>query len=539
MTISAVGKITDVNEATVQATGVTRDALIGSDFSGYFTEPDRARAGYLEVFAKEFVTDYPLTLRHLSGKVTEVLYNASVYRNEMGEVVEVLDVGNEQFTRQIRTLIANQIGLLVREQSDALLQKVVAERVRVLNLSGAEEYCRFLEADAEIRHEREALAISFTTGETYFFRDSGQHELLKNRIFPELFERRKMARTLRIWCAACASGEEAYSLAILLDELMEDDQAQWTIFILGTDINHSAIDKAQQGIYTEWSFRNMSDGRRQRYFHRHKNSWVLDDAIRSRVIFRSGDLVADKFPDYAADLYDMDLILCRNTFIYMTSNVVSRITDKFAETLAEGGILITGHGELYAHPLGRLHAKVFPESIVYKKVTAPLFSSAPAPKKTAALAPVIQKTNVVATPPSTAEISTETVISEMQQAWQYANQGQRERAMKSCSEMAAKNPLAAEPYYLLALLAQERGEFAEAKDLLKKVIYLDHSFIAAYLDIGDLYAREGDGVRASKMRTTARDFLKALPGDEQVRFYGASTVNAVLQYVEHLLGVSN
>jgi len=86
VTISAEGKITDVNVATVQATGLRRETLVGSDFSEYFTEPDKARSGYQEVFAKGFVTDYPLALRHVSGKVTDVLYNASVYRNDKGEV---------------------------------------------------------------------------------------------------------------------------------------------------------------------------------------------------------------------------------------------------------------------------------------------------------------------------------------------------------------------------------------------------------------------------------------------------------------------
>ena len=89
VTISVEGKITDVNEAAVQATGVVREALVGSDFSDFFTAPDKARAGYQEVFAKGSVTDYPLTLRHVSGKLMEVLYNASVYRNEKGEVAGV------------------------------------------------------------------------------------------------------------------------------------------------------------------------------------------------------------------------------------------------------------------------------------------------------------------------------------------------------------------------------------------------------------------------------------------------------------------
>lgn len=444
------------------------------------------------------------------------------------------------------SLIASRIGLLVHEQDDAVLHKVVAERVRALSLSGAEQYCQLLDSDANIRRERKELTSLLTVGETYFFRDRGQHALLQNSILPELLERRKAGRGLRIWSAACSSGEEAYSLAILLDELIAD-QSQRDIFILGTDINHSAIDKARQGIYPEWSFRGISDERRQRYFHRHKNTWVLDDAIRNRVTFRPGDLVADEFPDQAAELHDMDLILCRNAFIYMAPPVVSRIADKLTETLVEGGILITGHGELYAHHLGNLRARVFPESIVYKKVTAPFNLPAPTPiagiqrsaeKKPATALPSMKKTKA-ASPPSqaAAEAGKKTTVSEMQQAWQYANQGQRDRAAKSCGEMLAKNPLAAEPHYLLALLAQEREDFAEAKELLKKAIYLDHSFIAAYLDLGDLYEREGDGMRAGKMRETARDLLKALPGDDLVKLYGASAVSAVLQYVEQQLSI--
>jgi chemotaxis protein methyltransferase CheR len=453
--------------------------------------------------------------------------------------------------KRIKSLIASQIGLLIREQDVELLRKVVAERLRALNLSSAEQYCQLLGSEAGIRHEREELAVLLSAGETYFFRDSGQHVLLQDRILPELLERRKTQRSLRIWSAACASGEEAYSLAILLDELISD-QSQWDIRILGTDINRHAIEKARHGIYTEWSFRGMSDERRQRYFHRHKDAWVLDDSIRSRVTFQTGDLVADKFPDYAVKLYDMDLILCRNTFIYMPPKAISHIADKFAETLAVGGILITGHGELYAHHLGQLRTRVFPESIVYQKVVAPFISPIPeplaevprpAPAKFTAALPPIQKIQAAAPAPSpqqtAAEAGKKKAASEMQQAWQYANQGKRELSAKSCGEMIASNPLNAEPYYLTALLAQERGDFAETKDLLKKVIYLDPSFIAAYLDLGDLYAREGDGARAGKMRSTARDLLKMLSGDEQIKLYGASTVNQVLQYVDHLLNMKN
>jgi chemotaxis protein methyltransferase CheR len=453
----------------------------------------------------------------------------------------------EALLKQARTLIANQTGLLVSEQDDAMLRKVVDERVRALKLPGVEQYCQFLGSDAGILHEREALVIPLTTGETYFFRDTGQQHLLKDKIFPELLERRKKERSLRVWSAACSTGEEVYSLAILLDELMAE-QSQWHIFILGTDINHHAIDKARRGIYTEWSFRGVSNERRQRYFHRHKDTWELDERIRRRVIFQTGDLVADEFPGHSGELYDMDLILCRNTFIYMPPPVTSRIADKFTQTLTDGGILMTGHGELYAHHLGQLRARVFAESIVYQKAVAPFLSQKPAARaesqrparqKKVAISPVEPKARAAAPVPqprqATAETGKEESFAEMLRAWQYANEGQREKAAKTCSEMIARNPLDADPHYLLALLAQERGDSAAAKALLKKVIYLDHAFIAAYLDLGDLYAREGDGARAVKMRSTACELLKKRPGDEVVKLYGSSTVDDVLHYIENLL----
>lgn len=458
---------------------------------------------------------------------------------------------DESLLKQARNLISMRTGLLVREQDDAMLRKVVAERVSALKLPGVEQYCQFLGSEDGIQHEREALVIPLTTGETYFFRDSGQHALLQEQILPELLERRKGEHSLRIWSAACSTGEEAYSLAMLLDELMAD-QSQWNIFILGTDINHHAIDKARRGIYTEWSFRGMSDERRQRYFHHHKETWVLDERIRRRVRFQSGDLVADTFPGNSGDLYGMDLILCRNTFIYMEPHVVSQIADKLTATLTEGGILVTGHGELYAHHLGHLRARAFPESIVYQKVMAPFLSRPAAPRvetprpirqKRTAPFPAVAKARATrpVSPPhqAAAEPEQEKHAAEILRAWQYANQGQWEMAEKSCNEMIARNPLDADPHYLMALLAQEHGDLVAAKERLKKVIYLDHALIAAYLDLGDLYAREGDGARAVKMRSTARELLIKRPGDEVVRLYGSSTVTDVLHYIENLLNTDS
>ncbi len=135
VTISPDGKITDVNEATAQATGVARDKLIASDFSNYFTEPEKAREGYRQVFSKEKVTDYPLTIRHASGKLTDVLYNASVYRDEKGSVLGVFaaarDVTAQKFASQYaRSLIEASLDPLVTISPDGKVTDVNEATVR-------------------------------------------------------------------------------------------------------------------------------------------------------------------------------------------------------------------------------------------------------------------------------------------------------------------------------------------------------------------------------------------------------------------------
>ena len=118
VTISPEGKITDVNEATVKVTGIPRDKLVGTDFSDYFTEPEKAREGYQQVFEKGFVTDYPLTIRHRDGKLVEVLYNASVYKDVTGNVLGVFAAARDvtaqrQASQYARSLIEASLDPLV------------------------------------------------------------------------------------------------------------------------------------------------------------------------------------------------------------------------------------------------------------------------------------------------------------------------------------------------------------------------------------------------------------------------------------------
>ena len=282
---------------------------------------------------------------------------------------------NDALIEQFVKLISATTGLHVREQDRDALQKKILLRMKLLKLSAPEEYYQLLEAGTNLNtalnavqseHEWKELTLLLTVGESYFFRDRGQFNLLKNYILPELIERQKPMRSLRIWSAGCSTGEEPYSLAILLQEMIPDWE-QWDILILGTDINQSNIEKAKRGIYSSWSFRMVDPNLQRQHFSHHRAEWQVVEKIRNMVTFQYGNLVKDPCPNINAGIYSMDLIICRNVFVYFSAQAISLTLKKFYHALRPGGYLMTAHAELYAQSLGSFQAKVYPESVIYKR----------------------------------------------------------------------------------------------------------------------------------------------------------------------------
>jgi chemotaxis protein methyltransferase CheR len=296
---------------------------------------------------------------------------------------------NDAIIDKLAKLICSHTGLNIREQDRDALRKKIWTRMKTLKLSAAEEYYNLLEAGTVSINGQDAcasecewkeLTLLLTTSESYFFRDQGQFRLLQNQILPELIERQKLARSLRIWSAGCSTGEEPYSLAILVQEMIPDWE-QWQILILGTDINQTNIQKAKRGFYNSWSFRLVDKDLQKRYFDQRQTEWEIQERIRQMVTFSYGNLVQDQFPSQAASVCNMDLIICRNVFVYFDSQAISTVLGKFYSTLKPGGYLITAHAELYGQQLGRLRAKVFPESVVYqRREDWPVETGLPAPK---------------------------------------------------------------------------------------------------------------------------------------------------------------
>lgn len=464
---------------------------------------------------------------------------------------------------QILRLITTTLGLQLRNQDEVAIAHKLNARSQTLGLPSLTAYYTLLTASESPRQQQEWrwLIESLTTTESYFFRDKGQFSLLRHQVLPELItQKRQQAAasltvrpSLRIWSAGCSSGEEAYSLAILLRELIPDF-IHWNLTILGTDINPAVLEQARSGIYSNWSFRSLDPGIQQRYFHSHRDGWRIRPDIGAMVTFQSSNLVQDRYPDPIRQIENVDLIICRNVFIYLQAEAIAQVLQKFYAALAPDGYLLTGHTELQGVNLGNFQIRSFAESVIYQRPAEPLNlslakghlpgSSANSKlsftSQSSALAkiPVKSMTTLPSVPPPTLPSVLDNIrplllqraypqaIQQLQQLLQsdpqngaahhylaqvYANLGQHELAIAACQQAMQCDPLAVEPCYLLAQIREEQGDVEEAKILYKRIIYVMPESISAYLELGALYAREGNRKKAMSVWQSALALVQRSP----------------------------
>lgn len=481
----------------------------------------------------------------------------------------------------IKSLVSEKIGLALREGDEKRFCEVILARVKQHKLSGPDDYYLKLNSNTLTgEQEWRKLVSLLTVGESYFFRDRGQFQVLREHILPELISRQQTEGLLNIWSAGCSSGEEAYSIAIVIDELIPD-RKDTKIVIRGTDINDEAIEKAREGVFPKWSFRGVDSELQRKYFRRHKGGLQIIDEIREMVEFGFGNLL--EIPtDVGAGFRRMDLIVCRNVFIYFSTESIARVISGFTGILNEGGYLITGHGELFgqSHEIRHLKTRALPESVFYQKPTKGTLTerldlyepeqgrrTEPENKHPKAVFQVKTRKHSVAesrvsldikkTEPIPVDESSRLddlfslgdyasvirigedivnrnpndVETQLLLANAYANTGSHDKAEEKCRHIIEVDSIFAKPYFLLATIAEARGDNEQAKELFKKVIYLDHTFVAAYLELSGLYDRDNDGQRASKMRRAALELLRTRSGDSIIEPYKDTTVGDLIQHI--------
>ena len=414
---------------------------------------------------------------------------------------------------QIGALIAQRTGLaLVRQYQqglDRLLHEVADGDLAIL--------LHDLRSSPEHSPRWQAVLRACAIGETYFLRDVVQFRLLRDTILPGLIAERMRTgrRELSLWSAGCATGEEAYSLAVLLHELLAD-RARWSLSLLGTDINLAALAAARGGQYREWSFRHTPPTFRAQYFQAVNGGWQINPTIAALPNFHYGNLLED------APLARYDLILCRNVLLYFSPDQAAAAESALYEALAPGGWLLLGHAESLRGDRGRWILHHTSGTFVYQKPlrtnTRPLTArSGTGPLRLssdvdigAAVRALRAADYVEAETLLTAILDTDSrhARAHTLMAYIHANRSDPQAAHLHLDQALDADPLLADAHYMRAELLLEAGREAEAQSALRAALYCQRDHPLAAFTLGKLYIRQRDLFRATRAWHKALDGLK-------------------------------
>ena len=246
---------------------------------------------------------------------------------------------------QFRTTVTCHLGLQYEDAKLDYLADVMRQRMQPVGLARFESYSGYLDhlhASPKGSIEWRALAEQLTVNETFFFRNSDNFLALAEIVLPERIRAKAQTKQLRILSAGCSSGDEPYSLAIMVREALPDLDA-WDVKIIGLDISPSILLKATQARYSEWSLRATSDDHRRRHFQPDGANFVLAPDIQQMVSFEERNLVDDD-PLFWNSLA-CDLVFCRNVLMYFTPETARGVVRRIRQALLPGGFLFLGHAE--------------------------------------------------------------------------------------------------------------------------------------------------------------------------------------------------
>ena len=264
--------------------------------------------------------------------------------------------------RLVRDAIYRRTGIWFTDASRYLLQKRLSPRARELSFDSFQKYFYFLQYDPRADGEFDLIYDLVTTNETYFFREPAQFTAFVEEIVPELVSG-KAVKKIRIWSAGCSSGEEPYSIAMLLQEAGWFDRASFEIF--ASDLNQQVLARARKGHYREAAFRSTDPTLREKYFARQADgSWHIADSIRNRVSFGRVNLYDEA---RVAVLGSLDVIFCRNVIIYFDDASKKSVVRNFYNRLLDGGYLLLGHSESLISLSTEFKLKHLKNDMVYQK----------------------------------------------------------------------------------------------------------------------------------------------------------------------------
>lgn len=489
---------------------------------------------------------------------------------------------------QFNHYLAEHTGLYFPAERRVNLELGLRNAALALNWGNINTFLQRLMEASPSRQQIEQLAGFLTVGETHFFRDEKTYQALEEQVLKDLIlERQEGGRYLRLWCAGCASGEEPYSIMMLLDRLLPAP-SDWHVRLLATDINLEAIGKARRGVYGNWSFRGTSASLKRRYFTELVDGcFELDASIRDRVSFAYLNLADDVYPSLSNYTNAVDIIFCRNVMMYFAPAVAQRVFKNLHRCLVNGGWLVvspTDAPEKLPDDCLRVN---YPGAIFYRRTTnaadewsGPPYcigeTQAPENQPDVQASPKVDATatlhaiepgwiHTVARgeqPPESkiecllrarrlykqghyadaAELllplagkgevlSTATLLIEA-----LSNCGRIGEALDWCDKAVNCNRLEPELYYLQAILRQELGDDVDAAESLRSAVFLSPDFTLAHFTLGKMLHEQGRQKEASKYFRTVLSILKGCADDELLDDFDGLPVGSLRAIIASIQG---
>jgi chemotaxis protein methyltransferase CheR len=453
---------------------------------------------------------------------------------------------------RFRGIVASRLGLNFDDSKLAFLADVLNRRRDTIGQSSA-AYLGRLESPSQSREELRALAAELTVNETYFFRNPDQFRAMMHNVLPSRMAARAGLRHIRVLSAGCASGEEAYSISIILRENILDPS--WTISIRAVDISPAMLAKAKRARYSAWALRETQPQIQRRWFSRDGAEFVLDRAIREAVVFEESNLVEDDPDLWKAQSYDV--VFCRNVIMYLTPETARAVVGRIARSLVPGGYLFLGHAETLRGLSQDFHLEHTHDTFYYRNKDAaelvqrqPEYSRALTAGAGLEILPALvedgatwvdairraaeriqtlsdnsqvhhsgkSKASPVQVASHRAQLldllgqerfddalafaqtlppeSTADPDSLLLRAALLTHAGQLQGAETACNELLCIDEMSAGAHYLLALCMEGRGDGAAAAEHDRVAAYLDPAFAMPRLHLGLLARRAGDRASA-------------------------------------------
>ncbi len=458
---------------------------------------------------------------------------------------------------QFREFVVAQMGLYFPTEHRCDLEYRVGSAAQEFGFEDTESCIQWLMSSPLTKEQTEILASHLTIGETYFFRNNDIFEVLERHVLPELVRsRRGNEQHLRIWSAGCSTGEEPYSIAILLNRSIADLK-NWHTTILATDINPHSLQKASEGVYREWSFRSVPSEIKKRYFNETKDGlFEIPPHIKNMVTFSYLNLMEDAYPSFVNNTNAMDIIFCRNVLMYFPEKQRKKVIQQLHRSLVDGGWLIVSASETSQSRFSQFETVTFPQMTFYRKgqhwvgqaeepeVTVPFSIPQTAADPDLELRPEVslpvqtdssreipdRSLNIGREPQLTpyeeamvlyAETRYEEAAEKLAELFSHnesnpderaialltrirVNQGKLSEALEWCVKAIAADKLNPSLHHLHAAILQEQGQVEEAVLSLRRTIYLDRNFVLAHFALGNLTRQQG------KLKESNKHFENAL-----------------------------